>query len=149
MLSVKSLGNGKKLVKDTDYKKQVLSYKPTKNLSIASILYGANPKLASVTLILPFFIDGEIQSITCKDCYIVPYNTGAWVKVDHIENIHYSNNVVIFDAILQEDVDLQESACFMIQNNTGELTLTWGGVTLKGLLSKLKHFFFREEVLVC
>lgn len=34
-------------------------------------------------------------------------------------------------------------------NVVGSFPISRGGVTLKGLLSKIKHFFHREEVLVC
>lgn len=146
MLNVLSGGVTDRLVKDTDYQKQILSYKPGKNLVISDVTISADTKTASVSLTLPFFVD-TIPSISFKECYIVPYDTGIWNAVKSVSNVQVSNNIVIFDVSIESAADINASHYFLVRNNYGELTLTWGGVTLKGLLSKIKHFFHREEVL--
>lgn len=126
MLNVLSGGVTDKLVKDTDYKKQVLSYKPSKNLVISDVTISADKKTASVTLALPFFAD-TAPNVTFKECYIVPYNTGVWNTVKSVSNVQVSNNVLIFDVNLENEANLNTTHYFLVRNTYGELTLTWGG----------------------
>lgn len=135
MLDVLSGGVTDKLVKDTDYKKQVLSYKPSKNLVISDVTISADKKTASVTLTLPFFVDSA-PNIAFKECYIVPHDTGVWNTVKSVSDVHVSNNVVIFNVGLENSADVNKVHYFLVRNTYGELTLTWGGELLKGYFQK-------------
>ena len=148
MLSVKSLGSNKNLVKDTDYKKQVLSYKGSESIYLCRAVKQNNRDL-QITFQLPFLVD-EIPEISLKNCFVSRDEDNIWHRASLSSNpsIMVSNNTLQFKVEADEDIANIGSYYFLIQGTEGELTLTWGGVTLKGLLSKIKHFFHREEVLV-
>lgn len=147
MLNVKSLGNGKKLVKDTDYKTNELVYRGSgAGLFIARAVKNGERELY-VTIPLPFFMSNT-PSVSMTNCRIACDEDGTWKQISFGGEVIASRNVVQFKVTVSEDLNNQGSYYFVIPDGS-TLTLTWGGVTLKGLLTKLKHFFFREEVLVC
>ena len=147
MLNVLSGGVTDRLVKDTDYKKQVLSFKGPESIYLCRAVKQNNRDL-QITFQLPFLVD-EIPEISLKNCFVSRDEDNIWHRASLSSNpsIMVSNNTLQFKVEADEDIANIGSYYFLIQGTVGELTLTWGGVTLKGLLSKIKHFFQREEVL--
>ena len=145
MLSVKSLGSEKNLVKDTDYKTNELVYKGSgSGLFIARAVKNGTRELY-VTIPLPFFMS-DVPSVSMTNCRIASDEDGTWKQASFSGDVIASRNVVQFKVTVSEDLNNQGSYYFVIPNGS-TLTLTWGGVTLKGLLHKIKHFFHIEEVL--
>ena len=148
MLNVLSGGVTDRLVKDTDYKKQVLSYKGSESIYLCRAVKQNNRDL-QITFQLPFLVD-EIPEISLKNCFVSRDEDNIWHRASLSSNpsIMVSNNTLQFKVEADEDIANIGSYYFLIQGTVGELTLTWGGgVTLKRLFHKIKHFFHREEVL--
>ena len=127
MLSVKSLGSNKNLVKDTDYKKQVLSYKGSESIYLCRAVKQNNRDL-QITIQLPFLVD-EIPEISLKNCFVSRDEDNIWHRASLSSNpsIMVSNNTLQFKVEADEDIANIGSYYFLIQGTEGELTLTWGG----------------------
>lgn len=127
MLSVKSLGTEKELVKSDDYKKQTLTYAAgDTSICISDTIISANPKVVGISLVMPFFMD-TAPSITFNECYIVPYNDGVWNKVVSVSNVNVVNNILKFDVTVENTLNVNTSTYLLIRAEYGSLTLTWGG----------------------
>lgn len=146
MLNVLSGGVTDRLVKDTDYKTNELVYKGSgSGLFIARAVKSGARELY-VTIPLPFFMS-DVPSVAMTNCRVASDEDGTWKPVSFSGDVTASRNVVQFKVTTSEDLSNTGSYYFVIPNGS-TLTLTWGGVTLKRLLSKIKHFFHREEVCV-
>ena len=125
MLNVKSLGNGKKLVKDTDYKANELVYRGSgSGLFIARAVKNGERELY-VTIPLPFFMSNT-PSVSMTNCRIACDEDGTWKQISFGGEVTASRNVVQFKVTVSEDLNNQGSYYFVIPDGS-TLTLTWGG----------------------
>lgn len=127
MLNVLSGGVTDRLVEDTDYTKQILSYKGTETIYLCRAVK-QNDRDLQITFQLPFLVD-EIPSISLKNCFVARDEDNVWHRASLSSNpsITVSNNTVQFKVEADEDIANIGSYYFVIQGVQGELKLTWGG----------------------
>ena len=151
MLSVKSLSTQKTIVKDDDiHLTQYTETRPQNNL-----YKGISPALLHYNINVAYFA-GYIHMNACN---IVARNTVLMTlpispsgSEAFIYGFYSGTNSVIPFFINDKGHLLANTSFDVAQDSFIDLVgafpiLSGGGVTLKGLLSKIKHFFHREEVL--
>ena len=116
MLNVLSGGVTDRLVEDTDYTKQILSYKGTETIYLCRAVK-QNDRDLQITFQLPFLVD-EIPSISLKNCFVARDEDNVWHRASLSSNpsITVSNNTVQFKVEADEDIANIGSYYFVIQD---------------------------------
>lgn len=150
MLKAKSLGIDKNLTNDTDFTPKKLevnlngTYFETPSNSLITYSHGLVVFGGAINAKETHTFDTDATLFTVSKGALFPY--ARLIGNNDANNYHlYVNS--LGEVKTYDKFTLNKGAYLTIYGSYFT-NPEWGGVTLKGLLHKIKHFFHREEVLV-